>query len=120
MLVNCPCCGTLLEKTKHLILIKERSSFVINGSEYILPKTLFNLFSLLYQRMPNNVSNEGIMTVLYADHLEPPFNSVIKMHIMKLRKIIASTNLKIITVWGIGYRLELQAPVTIQNELSCN
>ncbi len=103
----CPCCGTITSDLKALNLLAGRSSVVVSGREIIFSKTLFNLFSHLYRRMPNQVTHDSIMTALYSDSLEPPFDAAVKMHIMKLRRLLEPTELQIVTVWGIGYRLEL-------------
>lgn len=103
----CPCCGTITSDLKALNLLADRSSVVVSGREIIFSRTLFNLLSHLYRRMPNHVTHDSIMTVLYADNLEPPFDATVKMHIMKLRRLLEPTELQIVTVWGIGYRLEL-------------
>lgn len=102
----CPCCGTITSDLKTLNLLTERNSVVVSGREIIFSKTLFNLFSHLYRRMPNHVTHDSIMTVLYADSLEPPFDAALKMHIMKLRRLLEPTELNIKTIWGVGYRLE--------------
>lgn len=107
MPVPCPCCGQIISHLNVIELLPQRSSVVVKGREIDLPTTLFKLFTLLYQRMPNHVSHEGIMTVLYSDQTDPPYDTAVKMHIMKLRRLLKSTEVRIVTIWGIGYRVEL-------------
>lgn len=107
MSVPCPSCGQITVHLDKVKLMPQRNSVMVKGEEIILSKTLFELFSLLHRRMPNHASHEGIMTVLYSDRADPPYDAAVKMHIMKLRRLFKSTEVKIITVWGLGYRLEI-------------
>jgi len=116
MLHRCPCCGTGFEKSKDILFQEDRGLVFIDNKRLQLSRTLYSLFQLLYQQMPATVSHERIMINLYQECEDPPFDTTIKTHIMKLRRKLSDTGFHIETEWGHGYRLErthITAPTDI-------
>ncbi|MEP3245758.1 MAG: helix-turn-helix domain-containing protein [Sneathiella sp.] len=108
----CPYCGTLNHNI-HLneIWFREDRSLVVTGHQEIeLTRTQYAILHMLFKRMPHTVSHESLMSALYEERSDPPFDTTLKMHVMKLRKRLMDTNLYVITDWGLGYRLEYPLP----------
>lgn len=69
-----------------------------------LPPTQAAILLALYGRRGATLSKDGLMAVLYSDRAgEEPEIKIVDVFISKLRKAIGRD--KIITHWGVGYRL---------------
>lgn len=67
------------------------------------------LVSALYDRMPEHMSREGLMDILYADRLEdPPEDQIVKVMVSHIRKKLAGSGVSIETMRCYGYRLNIQ------------
>lgn len=116
MLHRCPCCGAGIDRSEDVLFQEDRGLIFTGDQRLHLSRTLYALFQLLYQQMPTTVSHERIMTSLYNGCEDPPYDTTIKTHIMKLRRKLSDTGFHIVTEWGHGYRLErthITAPADI-------
>lgn len=76
--------------------------------EYKITQMMARTFLVLLRAGNNGISKEGIMRRLYADRsdIDWPDLKVIDVYVCKLRSKIPSDRFKIVTDWGVGYRME--------------
>jgi DNA-binding response OmpR family regulator len=70
------------------------------------------VLEILLLRRGSVVSIETLMSLLYANNPDPPFDPVIKVLVSHLRKALRNHRapITIKTIWGGGYMLETGAP----------
>lgn len=94
-----------LDTSSEIFLIDEERYLIIrNGVEFYLPKKEFEILSLLYSK-PNKVFTRDEIKNSLWENFERVRGRTIDVHIRKIREKIGEDI--IITVKGIGYRLEL-------------
>lgn len=70
-----------------------------------LTPTERKIFELLTRRKGQFLTKERICGVVYASASDPPFDTVISVHIIRIRRKLAGTSQQIQSKWGCGYRL---------------
>ncbi len=104
----CPLCSQLLPRDD-FVRVSVLDKMVLVGDVATKGFTLseIKILDLLVSRMPEAVRKQSIMDHLYEDSLDPPFDKVVDVFASRLRRKLADTRLSLVTVWGIGYRLQL-------------
>jgi two-component system alkaline phosphatase synthesis response regulator PhoP len=91
-------------KDDSLVINPESYSVTVGHKEYTLPKREFELITLLASKPGSIFSREYILTKIWGEDAVVDDRTV-DVHIQKLRKKIG--NKRIITLRGLGYKLEL-------------
>lgn len=65
----------------------------------------------LYVREGKPVPRGDLMNALYPHTSEPPEDKIVDVYIHKTRKKLAGTGFRILTVWGVGWKLERRSGV---------
>ena len=68
-------------------------------------KMQWALLEVLYRRRGRIVSKDSLITLMYSDRLDVPFDKIIDVYICKLRPLLAASPYRIRTHWGEGYQL---------------
>lgn len=79
-----------------------------NGQRCRLSKKLMKFFMFLYRHRGKNVSRDAIIKHLYLYEDEEPHDKIIDVFICHMRNRLQPTGIKINTVWGFGYRLDMK------------
>ncbi|MBU2881867.1 response regulator transcription factor [Psychrosphaera sp. B3R10] len=78
----------------------------INNNEIPLTKVGFQILQKLIKSYPNAITRSELIFDIWAD--EPPETNALKVHVYSLRQQLKPyPNLKISTLSGVGYRLEM-------------
>ena len=102
--VCCPTCGQTLPNDDDLH-IDEAGIVVRSGKYAVLTKLEHDLLSALVRVAPRVRSKEKLLTDLYQLSNDEPEIKIIDVVVCKLRKKLNPLNVKIETVWGVGYRM---------------
>ncbi|MGC8460506.1 MAG: response regulator transcription factor [Candidatus Dormibacteria bacterium] len=78
----------------------------VSGTTINLTGTEYLILELLMRRMPQAVTRETIAQHAWKDETEPLGSNAIDVQISRLRAKFPSARMHIITVRGVGYRLE--------------
>lgn len=108
----CPCCGQTVQADG--ILIDDASGIIaLNGRFVRLPAHAFALFQSLQKAGVRGKSKEQLMDDLYwrRNDDEEPDAKIIDVWVCKLRPLIAPLGIRIETLWGKGYRMQVTAGV---------
>jgi hypothetical protein len=72
-----------------------------------LPRKTWELLAILWHRRSRTVSVDTLLAMLYAERIDdPPDDSIVRVLISRLRRILDPTPFVITAFWGLGYRLE--------------
>ncbi len=104
----CPLCSRLLPRDD-FVRVSVLDKMVLVGDVATEGFTLseIKILDLLTSRMPEAVRKQSIMDYLYEDSLDPPFDNLVSIFVCRLLHKLEGTRLSLVTVWGIGYRLQL-------------
>ncbi len=80
----------------------------VSGSPVNLTGTEYLILELLMRRMPQAVTRETIAQHAWKDETEPLGSNAIDVQISRLRAKFPTARMRIVTVRGVGYRLETQ------------
>ena len=71
------------------------------------------ILDALERAKDRGLTRDGILTIAYADKIDPPQVKTVDVMIMKIRdKLTTDSPFHIETVWGMGYRMVRKAPST--------
>lgn len=104
---TCPCCGATVAA---LDLLMEPSTGIIayDGKSERFPPSQYRLIKKLVDRYPSVVTKDECLAAL---SLGAPDAKVVDVQVCKMRPKADKLGLIVTTVWGTGYRLELEAPL---------
>lgn len=87
--------------------------FIAPPEWLLTPKEAHVLGELLSHEV---CTKDGLMTSLYGDDLDnEPEIKILDVFVCHLRKKIAAYGIQIITVWGIGYRMDDEAKALVRS-----
>jgi DNA-binding response OmpR family regulator len=106
----CERCQTRLEPEKpeinSAVFDRERHSVIVEQQFRTVGTVPWEALELLWRHRTRIVRHRELYDWLYGEKLEPPFDNVVKVHILQLRRALAGSPYRIKTVYGEGYRLE--------------
>jgi DNA-binding response OmpR family regulator len=94
------------ERDAKLRILSEGKLVMYNGSSVSLTSREFSIFKELYQNLGSAVDRNKLLSTIEPDSSEMIKRNV-DVHVFSLRRKLASINLQVITVRGIGYQLKL-------------
>lgn len=99
---------------EHLIYLVEEMSgtkkeFMDVMSRLGVSASLAKIYVYLKKRAPHPVSMDQLVAVTTRDPANPPPEESARLQILYLRRALPE-NEKIVTVWGQGYRMEIDCP----------
>lgn len=108
MSAGCPVCGQEMPPMEGLRLAPEEGVMVIDGVPVRMQPAHIQFLTLLAKRSGATVRFESIHNDLYG--LDPdggPDPKILRVYASQIRKRLEGTRVRIKTVWGVGYKLEL-------------
>lgn len=104
---TCPCCGASVAA---LDLLMEPTTGIVSydGNSERFPPSQYRLIKKLVDRYPNVVTKDECLAEL---SLGDPEMKVVDVQICKMRPKADRLGLVVTTVWGTGYRLELEGSI---------
>ena len=109
----CPCCGGELNIKQDVVFRAESNTLVSSSYAVTFTANQARLFDLLWR---NRNSGKVITKEMMFDHLyglDPnggPECKVTDVMVSQMRKVLAPTDMEIVTVWGRGYFLRAKTP----------
>jgi DNA-binding response OmpR family regulator len=94
------------ERDAKLRILSEGKLVMYNGSSVSLTSREFSIFKELYQNLGSAVDRNKLLSTIEPDSSEMIKRNV-DVHVFSLRRKLASINLQVITVRGIGYQLKI-------------
>jgi len=82
----------------------------VGGRPLSLTPTERAILELLLRRRPTAVTRAAIAQHGWEDESEPLGSNVIEVHVARLRGKLAGAGLRVVTVRGVGYRLDTSGP----------
>ncbi len=90
------------------VFLPDEHSLLCNGAEVCLPQKELQLLSLLAENEGTPLGRDLLMRALWGYEYDGSGRTV-DVHVNSLRRKLAATGARIITVRGIGYKLQLEA-----------
>lgn len=107
----CPTCNRPMP-VADLIVDPGAGNVALKGDVVHLPRKVFLVFQQLLAVYPNPKSRDRLFDGIYSDRFADddfPEPEVIRVWIHRLRKLIARLGMRVRTVAGFGYALEMPA-----------
>lgn len=104
----CAHCGAEIRPAESPHFDDSRRQIVVDGERRHVKRVLWNLLSLFRSRIGRTLSQNAIMDHLYSWSTNPPNDTIINVYICQLRPLLRGVPVEIITVHGVGYRMEMQ------------
>ncbi|MFA6661912.1 MAG: response regulator transcription factor [Bacilli bacterium] len=92
-------------QVESLVLNLQKRTCVSDTQEIELTTKEFDMLQLLMKNYPNVVSRETILNEIWGSDAELETRTI-DMHIRSLRQKLINSNIKIKTVYGMGYKLK--------------
>ena len=92
-------------QVESLVLNIQKRTCVSDTQEIELTAKEFDMLQLLMKNYPNVVSRETILNEIWGSNAELETRTI-DMHIRSLRQKLINSNIKIKTVYGMGYKLK--------------
>jgi DNA-binding response OmpR family regulator len=89
-----------------LALDPARREVAVNGRSLALTATEYNILELLMRRSPAVVDRKAIAEHAWQDETDPLGSNAIDVQLSRLRAKLPDAGIRIVTVRGVGYRLE--------------
>jgi DNA-binding response OmpR family regulator len=89
-----------------LALDPARRAFVTDGRQLNLTATEYSILELLMRRSPAVVSRTAIAQHAWRDETDPLGSNTIDVQLSRIRAKLTGSGVRIVTVRGMGYRLE--------------
>jgi DNA-binding response OmpR family regulator len=109
-MLHCPHCAHQLASTTAIddVFDDMAQSIVALGERRHVPRREWQILQALRDRLGTFVSPERFYQLIWQSEAgDPPFvEQVLRVHIFKLRRLLAGTPWRIETRWRLGYRLE--------------
>lgn len=104
---TCPLCKSEVERIDRVAL--DLGVLWVDGKRINLTGQEGGFIEGIISAYPRAASQDFIITTMYPNPSnEPEYDKFLDVYAFKLRKKTKGTALKIITVWGHGYRMELE------------
>lgn len=109
---HCPNCGhpQTMQNNKITILGDNDRSVIVDGNRRRMGPVQWEILTLLSDCMGEWVAAARIYDKLYSDYADPPFDTVIRVHVHHLRRKLKGSGYQITSLkgaGGLGYRLEM-------------
>jgi DNA-binding winged helix-turn-helix (wHTH) protein len=109
--LRCPCCGTDLKSSRTLMVDLTTNSVVFGDKSITVgcagSSSVIDLIHVLNKAWPEVVSFPEIGAALWGDDPPPQARAGIRVRISRARSLLDQLGIKIIMVYGRGYRLSL-------------
>jgi DNA-binding response OmpR family regulator len=105
---QCPYCGQSepVDPVEDLYTLDENSRTLrVGGQKRRFSPKRWKIVKKLAAASPDFVNKDALMTLLYSDCADPPFDTIIANHICHIRNRLEGTDMKIENHWGGDWRL---------------
>lgn len=104
--MKCPCCNSDLTNHTRPLVSLQTNKLLAGGEIVQLTAREAEMLYIIAEAMPLMVPYERIIERIYGAVPTDDASDTIKVYACRLRSKIASTGLKLRTIWGEGYALE--------------
>lgn len=103
----CPTCGHAGEASSLHVDIDERS-VVVDGEAIRVTPMQAKIADILARKVHRTVRRDALYQLVYGDRIDGgPEPKTLDVHIWRLRKALAHTRCRIVTIWGSGLKMKL-------------